>query len=147
MATFVTPFSSLTKQWNVFITKIAELVNTVSVHGAQERLVIHCWLGVWTDACMVSDSLANSAYIYWGSLWRQTCCSVIDSKPQVKHAPAAKKVTWTRIKSIKNVTRCRDSRSAKSRETKGRDNSIKLFSMRPHPTYIYYCEKMCRLEL
>ena len=54
-----------------------------------------------------------------GSLWGETCCSVIDGKLQLKHASAAKKkVTWTRIKNIKNVTRCRDSRSAKSIETR-----------------------------
>jgi len=53
-----------------------------------------------------------------GSLWRQTCCTVIDDKLQLKHASAAKKVTWTNKKNIKNVTRCRDSRSAKSIETR-----------------------------
>ena len=41
-----------------------------------------------------------------GSLWRQTCCSVIDGKLQLKHVSFANKVTWTRIKNIKNVTRC-----------------------------------------
>ena len=29
--------------------------------------------GVWTD-------VTNTACLYWGSLWRQTCCSVIDGK-------------------------------------------------------------------
>ena len=53
-----------------------------------------------------------------GSLWGETRCSVIDGKLQLKHASAPKKVTWTRIKNIKNVTRCRDSRSAKSIETR-----------------------------
>jgi len=28
---------------------------------------IHCWICVWT---------ANTEYIYWGSLWGQTSCSV-----------------------------------------------------------------------
>jgi len=34
-----------------------------------------------------------------------------------------------------NLTRCRDSRSAKSKE-KGRDDSIKQFSTQLHPTYL-----------
>jgi len=38
------------------------------------------------------------------------------------------------INKTKNVMRCRDNRSAKSRET-GRNDSIKLFSIQPHPTY------------
>jgi len=41
---------------------------------------------------------------------RETCCSVIDGKLQLKYASA--------IRNIKNVTRCRDSRSAKSIETR-----------------------------
>ena len=41
-----------------------------------------------------------------GSLWGQTCCSVIDGKLQLKHESAAKKRTWTTIKNIKNVTSC-----------------------------------------
>jgi len=42
------------------------------------------WLnGVW--------SMVLQPYIYWGSLWGQTFCSVIDGKLQLKHAPAAKK--------------------------------------------------------
>ena len=62
--------------------------------------------------------------LVWGevfeeSLWffSQYC---IDGKLQLKHASAAKKkkVTWTRIKNIENVIRCRDSRSAKSIETR-----------------------------
>ena len=39
---------------------------------------------------------------YWGSLWGQTCCSVIDGKIQLKHTSTAK---WTRINNIKNVVR------------------------------------------
>ena len=31
-------------------------------------------------ACMVNDCSANTAYIYWGSIWGQTCCRVIDGK-------------------------------------------------------------------
>jgi len=42
---------------------------------------------------LVNDSSAKTAYIYWGSLWRQTCCSVIDGKLQLKPPPASKKVT------------------------------------------------------
>ena len=33
---------------------------------------------VWTEPGLVNDSSANTAYVYWGSLWGQTCCSVID---------------------------------------------------------------------
>ena len=36
----------------------------------------------------------------------------------LKHAPAAKQSDINKTKSIKNVTRYRDSRSAKSRETR-----------------------------
>ena len=47
------------------------------------------------------------------------------------------KVSLTRWKNIKNVTKCRESRSAKSTCRKqGRDDSIKQFSIRPHPTYL-----------
>jgi len=42
---------------------------------------------------------------------------------------------YTRIKSIKNVTRCRDSRSAKAWK-QGRDDSIKQFSTQLRPTYL-----------
>jgi len=42
------------------------------------------------EEILVNDSSANTAYIYWRSLWGQTCCSVIDGKLQLKHAPAAK---------------------------------------------------------
>jgi len=41
-----------------------------------------------------------------------------DGKPQLRHAPAAKKLQKQVIKSIKNVTRCRDSKTAKSTETR-----------------------------
>jgi len=40
------------------------------------------------EQSLVNYSLANTAYIYWGSLWGQTCCSVIDGKLRLKHAPA-----------------------------------------------------------
>ena len=49
-------------------------------------------------------------------------------KLQLKHASAAKKVTNKRMKeknSLKNVTRCRDSRSAKA-EKQGRDDSSSI---------------------
>jgi len=50
-------------------------------------------IGAWTDA-WASDSSANTADIYLESLWGQTfCCAVIDGKLQLKHAPAAKKMT------------------------------------------------------
>jgi len=43
---------------------------------------------------------------------------------------------------IKNVARCRDSRLAKQ----GRDDSVKQFSIQPHPTYLSTL-KICRVEL
>jgi len=46
------------------------------------------------------------------------CCSVIDGKLQLKHVSAAEKMTLTRIRNIKNVMRCRDSRSANTIETR-----------------------------
>jgi len=58
------------------------------------------WMFVlqWYSKCwqpgLVNYSSVNTAYIYWGSLWGQTCCSVIDGKIQLKHASAAKTVTW-----------------------------------------------------
>ena len=54
---------------------------------------------------LASDSSANTAYIYSGNLWRQTCCSAVDGKLQLIHAPGDKK--WH-----KQVTMCRDSSSA-----------------------------------
>jgi len=71
------------------------------------------------EQSLVNDSSVDTAYMYWGSMWGQTCCSVIDGKIELKHAPAAKK-RWHKqdYKNIKNVTRCRDSKSAKSRETR-----------------------------
>jgi len=53
---------------------------------------------------------------YIGSLWGQTCCSVMDGKLQLKHLSAANK-----------------RRSAKSIE-QGKDDSIEQFSIQPHPT-------------
>jgi len=44
---------------------------------------------------------------------RETCCSVIHGKLQLKHASAAKKNDMNKSKNIKNVARCRD-RSAKA---------------------------------
>ena len=38
------------------------------------------------EQSLVSNSSANTAYIYWGSLWGQTYCSVINGKLQLKHA-------------------------------------------------------------
>ena len=86
MASFALPFflhlyacAQITQQ----LLKIAEL---------------EIWLRAWRQGAdsvfeqsLVSDSWANTAYMYWGSLWGQTCCSVIDGKPHHKHAPAANK--------------------------------------------------------
>ena len=71
------------------------------------------------------------------------CCSlyhyhfVHPTSPQPFTVHSKRWHIMTRIKNIKNVTRCRDSRSAKSIETRsGCDDSIKQFSIQPHPTYL-----------
>jgi len=62
---------------------------------------------------------------------------VIDGKLQLKHAPATDKRD---INKAKNVMRCRDSRSAKSRET-SRDDSMKQFSMlSPLPCFLAFAD-------
>jgi len=48
------------------------------------------------EQSLVNDSSANIHL--WGSLWGQTCCSVIDGKLQLKHAPVAKKRDINKIK-------------------------------------------------
>ena len=55
--------------------------------------VIHCRLGHGLKRAWSTILQPNTAYIYWGSLWGQTCCSVIDGKLLLKHASAAKEVT------------------------------------------------------
>ena len=55
------------------------------MHGDRQRLC-HPLLTQRLNRCLVSDPSANTAYIYSGSLWGQTCCSVIDGKLQLKHA-------------------------------------------------------------
>ena len=79
---------------------------------------------------LINDSSANTAYIYWGSLWGQTCCSVIDGELQLKHASAAKKSDINKTKSTKNVRIADQQKAGK----KGRDNA--QFSIQPHPTYL-----------
>ena len=65
--------------------------NMVDVHGERESL--SSIVGLVFEQSLVNDSSANTAYMYWGSLWGQTCCSVKDGKLQLKYAPAAKTVT------------------------------------------------------
>jgi len=65
--------------------------------------------------------------------------------PKLITAGHSLQLKYTRIKNIKNVTRCTDSRSAKSTE-QGKDDSIKQFSIQPHPTYLS-TSKICRVEL
>ena len=50
------------------------------------------WLSAWTDT-WVSNSSTNAAYIYTEEACgdKTCCCSVIDGKLQLKHAPAANK--------------------------------------------------------
>jgi len=41
------------------------------------------------EQSLVNDSSANTACIYWGSLWGQTCCSVTDGSSSM-HLPLRK---------------------------------------------------------
>jgi len=95
MASFLKPFSSLVcmhtcmgtnepwpyKRYIIIVTTDHWSRNTISVFGDRERLssivdsVFEWMSSQW--------SLANTAYIYWGTLWGQTCCSVIDGKLQL----------------------------------------------------------------
>ena len=52
------------------------------------------------EQSLVNDSSANTAYTYWGSLWGEACCSEIDGKIQLKHAPAAKRSDINKSKRI-----------------------------------------------
>ena len=72
--------------------------NTVVMHTSRFWACSWCAGSVWIEPGLANDSSASTAYTYWGSLWGQTCCSVIDGKLQLKHASAAKKLTWTRTK-------------------------------------------------
>ena len=118
-----TPFSSLvcmcTKYlaWIVIITQDWWIRNTVRVHVERER-PCHPLLTRCLNRCLVSDSSANTAYIYWGSLWGQTfSCSVMANLCSSMYL-LLKKSDTNKTKNIKAVTRCRDSRSAKSRESR-----------------------------
>ena len=92
------------------------------------------------EQSLVNVSSANTAYIYWRSLWGQTCSSWIDGNLQLKHAPAAKKGTNKIFKKKhSNVARCRDDRS-------GRDDSINSSVYNP-TLHILNSEKICRVEL
>jgi len=43
---------------------------------------------------------------------------MMDAKLQLKHAPASKNGDINKTKNVKNVTRCRDSRSSKKQDNK-----------------------------
>jgi len=60
---------------------------------------------------------------------------LFDGKLQLKHAPASKKVTKTRRKALKmeDVGIAADQQKAGKQ---GRDDSVKQFSIQPHPTYL-----------
>ena len=92
MASLVMPFSSLGCMHTKYLATKCIIIQ-------------HCWIiEIWSghgqgkalltrhlNKCLVSDYSANTAYIYWGGLWRQTCCSGMGCKLQLKHTPAAKK--------------------------------------------------------
>ena len=78
-------------------------------------------------------------------------CEVTDfcSKLQLKHAPAAQKNLHEQvIKNIKNVSGCRDTRTAKSKETRGMiEHNSEVYT---HPyisffiVHVYMEEDLCR---
>jgi len=62
------------QQWNNY----SSLLNyKICVHEDRESLA--SIVDSVFEESLVNDSSANIAYIYWKSLWRQTCCSVIDA--------------------------------------------------------------------
>ena len=78
---------------------------------------------------------------------------MIDGKLQLKHAHAANKISEIyKTKRNINVTRFRDSKSAKVGK-QCRDDSIKQFSIQPHPTYVHHyikifqCVSVCVIEV
>jgi len=85
MASFAMLFSSLVHMCtcthvhkalsnNLLLLLIAELEIWSVCMETGRGFFIHCWLGVWTDACLMI--LQPYIYIYWGSLWGKTCCYV-----------------------------------------------------------------------
>jgi len=73
--------------------KIAELEILLCAWGHGES-----WAFIVDSVLEQSLVNANIACIYWGNLWGQTCCSVIDGKLQLKHVPAVKKSNIKKIK-------------------------------------------------
>ena len=66
----------------IIITQDCWIRNTAGVQGVFEESL------VWSN--ILWPILHNQYFIYWGGLWGQTCCSVIDGKLQLKHASAKK---------------------------------------------------------
>ena len=89
MASFAMPFSSLvhmrTNHLAAKCNYYPRLLNYIykygCVHEDRESL------SSIVDSVLTQP---NTAYIYWGSLWQQICCSVMDGNFLLKHAPAAK---------------------------------------------------------
>ena len=81
----------------IFSSHVCMRTNHLAMKCNYYARLLNSWYAgsVWREPGLVNDSSANTANICWGSLWGQTCCSVIDGKLQLKHASAAKKVTWT----------------------------------------------------
>jgi len=104
MASFATPLSSLecirTNHLAMKCNYYSSLLNMFGVHGdkTDRRSLFHPLLTLCLNRAW---SIANIPYIYWGSLWGQICCSVIDGKLQLQHAPAAKTGKQGRDDSIK----------------------------------------------
>ena len=91
-----------------------------SLQTVRTGFVIHpekVCLSVWMDA-WVSNPSANTASVAntWYMLLVRTDSCVRGDNPQLRHVPAAKKIDITSNK--KHLTRCRDCRTAKSKETR-----------------------------
>ena len=98
-----------TSHWRTMALATLFSKNCTHVHKSLSNetiITLDCWIrnmvvcmktgrvfGIHSDS-VFEDSLVSdfSANTYWGSLWGRTCCSVIDGKLQLKHAPASKKL-------------------------------------------------------
>ena len=103
------------------ITEDCWIRKMVCVHGSRGVFFVHCWLGVWTG--MANDSSANTAYIYWRSLWGHTLLG--DGKLKLKHVPAAKKSDTKKFKNVKmeqDVGKADEQKAWKQ----DRDDSVKI---------------------
>ena len=92
-------FEPLTELWLPVRRLFFFTCTHVQNHLATKYITQDCWIRNTVGRLGVFE---ESQYCI-GSLWGETYCSSMHL--------LLKKVTWTRMKSIKNVARCRDSRS------------------------------------